>query len=180
MRKSTLFIRRASLVLMLLSTAVVSIHAAKAWIDVTAQHVQNPTFAANSRDGWTVTGQYSSNEVQYECMEVYNGTFTVSQQLTNMPAGKYRLHVQGLFRTTDNNTAYQSHQNNTENITAFLFANTTQTKLHSVYDWQFQTNLSNNCWQTGNWWWGMQFYPNGMASGHDAFEQGCYWNDLEI
>ena len=183
MRKSTLFIRRASLVLMLLSTAVVSIHAAKAWIDVTAQHVQNPTFAANSRDGWTVTGQFSSNDVQYECMEVYNGTFDVFQKLENMPAGKYRLYVQGFYRTRENDRAYDSHQNNSENITAYLYAGDAKVKLYSVYAWQFDTNLANNCWEhrTGWWGWGTtEYYPNGMASGHEAFERGCYVNMLEF
>ena len=183
MRNSTLFIRRASLVLMLLSTVVVSLHASKAWIDVTAQYVQNPTFAANSRDGWTVTGQFSSNDVQYECMEVYNGTFDVFQQLENMPAGKYRLYVQGFYRTRENDRAYDSHQNNSENITAYLYAGDAKVKLYSVYAWQFDTNLANNCWEhrTGWWGWGTtEYYPNGMASGHEAFERGCYVNMLEF
>ena len=157
-----------------------AVRADKAWMDVTAQYVQNPTFAGNSSAGWTTTGEFSKQDVQFECMEIYNGTFNVSQQLTGLPAGKYRLSVQAFFRTRENNNAYQSHQNHSENITAYLFAGDAQTKVHSVYDYEFSNNLSNNCWQTGNWWEGFRYFPNGMASGHDAFEQDLYWNTLEF
>ena len=155
-------------------------HAGKAWIDVTSQYLNNPSFDGNSKDGWTATGYYSKQDVQYGCMEFWNGTFTLAQQLSSLPAGKYRLHVQGFFRTTGNDAAYQSHRNGSESITAYLYAGTAQKKLHSVYDEEFGANLANNCWAYGNWWEGYRYFPNGMASAHEAFSQDCYWNTVEF
>ena len=153
---------------------------AKAWINVTTQYVQNPSFDANTADGWTVTGNFQSQHVQYDCMEIFNGSFVLSQQLSSLPAGKYRLHVQGFYRTRDNNQAYNAHQNHSENITALLYAGSSEKKLACVYDQSFTNNLANNCWQQGNWWEGFRFYPNGMASAHEAFHQDCYQNVLEF
>ena len=164
----------------LLLCALSGTQAARTWIDVTSQYVTNPSFDDNTSDGWTAEGFYSKQDVQFGCMEFWNGTFTLSQQLSGLPDGQYRLRVQGFYRTRDNNTAYQNHQNNTENITAFLYAGEAQTKLHSVYDESFGVNLANNCWGQGNWWEGIKYFPNGMASAHEAFEMGCYENLLEF
>ena len=173
-------LKRFSLLTALLLCALSGTQAARTWIDVTSQYVTNPSFDDNTSDGWTAEGFYSKQDVQFGCMEFWNGTFTLSQQLSGLPDGQYRLRVQGFYRTRDNNTAYQNHQNNTENITAFLYAGEAQTKLHSVYDESFGVNLANNCWGQGNWWEGIKYFPNGMASAHEAFEMGCYENLLEF
>ncbi|MCR4854478.1 MAG: CotH kinase family protein [Prevotella sp.] len=170
----------SAVLVVLLFTFSLPVSAAMAWVDVTSQYLTNPSFNNNSKDGWTLTGYYSAQNLQYECMEIYNGTFDVSQEIASLPSGHYRLHVQGFYRTTGNDAAYQAHRNGTENITAFLYAGGSQTKLHSVYDHVFGTNLGNNCWSYGNWWEGLSYFPNGMLSAHEAFEQGCYWNVVEF
>ncbi len=61
----------------------------------------NPDFADNTTDGWTIATNSNSGysgKADYGCFEVWNHTFSLLQSLDGMPAGTYRLQVQGFYR----------------------------------------------------------------------------------
>lgn len=145
------------------------------WLDVTDRYITNPSFDGNSNTGWTYTANAGSKAVNYGCWEFWNGTFDAYQTLTGLSAGKYRLSVQGYYRTQDNSAAFRDYQSGSEDITAMLYAGDTKQPLVSVYSFAFTSNPGNS-W-TPNW---QQFYPNGMESANKAFEEGAYQNTMEL
>jgi hypothetical protein len=107
-------------------------------------------------------------------MRFYDTTCTLSQQLNNLPKGKYRLSVQGFYRAYGD--SYEAFTNGSENITAYLFAGDNATKLRSVYSEGLR-------WQgTGNWQiHNDQYYPDNSSSANYAFENRLYeGNTLEF
>ena len=109
---------------LLLSTATIAFSYAQEenWIDITEDYIQNPRFDGNSNTGWTYTSDASSQQLTYEAMEFWNGTFDIHQTIT-VPNGKYLISVQAYFRNKDNDTGYKEYSNGTENITGYLYAN---------------------------------------------------------
>ena len=105
---------------------------AQTWSDVTNRFITNPAFDDNTSDGWTWESNASTQEVRVNCISFYSGQFDLHQQLTGLPKGTYRLSVQGFYRTTDNNSAYNAHQNGNEDITASLYAGDNSVKLMSL------------------------------------------------
>ena len=102
--------------------AATTLATAQTWSDVTNRFITNPAFDNHSSDGWTWESDANTQEVRVNCISFYAGNFDLHQQLTGLPRGTYRLTVQGFYRTTDNGTAYNEHQNGTEIITASLYA----------------------------------------------------------
>ena len=155
----------------------------KGWIDLTSERIINPDFTNNKTNGWTISYRQGTNNTRCEAMEFWNSTFNISQNLMNMPAGRYRMSVQSYFRCKDNNNGYQDYLNGTEDITGYLFAGNASQKLVSIYSQSFQNNLANSCWSynSGNWWESPTIYfPNTMESAAEAFAQGAYWNTMEF
>ena len=153
-----------------------SLHA-QSWIDITEAYVANYNFDNNTAQGWTYTSDASSQSPGYGGLEFWNGTFNIHQTI-NVPNGKYRLSVQAYYRTTDNGSAYNSHTNGSEVLTALLYANESQTPIVSIYSEYLTENYANNCWGTRS---GREYYyfPNGMTSGAHCFEMGMYNNSVE-
>ena len=143
------------------------------WVDVTDVFLKNPRFDNNSIDGWDWSSNASSQQANFGCMEFWNGQFYFYQELYGLPKGMYRLSMQGFYRVGENNMAFQSHQDGSENISAYLEANGSYVPLHSVYDFSMQ-DYYNSCW-TNNW---VDFYPDGMESASEAFSRGAYQNSL--
>ncbi len=143
-----------------------------AWTDVTDLFVVNPTFRNNSTEGWNWWSNASSQTANFDCMEFWNGYFNIQQTINGLAPGKYRLSAQAYYRDGPNDYAYWAHQNGEENH-AYLFGNTNSIPIHSVFDFSF-TDYYNNCWSYDN----REFYPDGMASGSEAFARGAYQNSL--
>ena len=160
---------------LLLSTATIAFSYAQEqnWIDITEDYIQNPGFDGNSNIGWTYTSDASSQQLTYEAMEFWNGTFDIHQTIT-VPNGKYLISVQAYFRTKDNDTGYSEYNNGTENITGYLYANNDSMQIASIYSELLDNNYANGCWSP----WGGQYYPNNMQSGTYMFEQGMYQNEI--
>lgn len=147
------------------------------WTDVTDVFLQNPRFDGNNSAGWTRQVSAEGNAINYDAMEVYNGTFDIYQELSGLPKGKYRLTVQGYYRAGSNDVAYAAHNRGNEPLSAVLYANDTELPMHSVYDFYFDGWFS-NCWNPAN---KNEYYPNGMYSGSCAFnDYGAYVNTLEF
>ena len=165
-----------------------SVHAqeTKAWIDITNEYIKNPGFDGNSASGWTWESDAQSQNVRVECMEFWNGKFNIWQSFDNMEKGKYRMSVQAYFRAGENDQTYNAHTNNTENITGYMYANSTKKKLASIYSYELPEYVD-GCWtysSGGGWWWGdwgeTKYFPNSMESGRVAFDNGAYMNSMEF
>ena len=99
--------------------------------DITRKIV-NPSFD-NGKEGWTVKeGNPTFNETYKNC-EVYQGTFDIYQDITNIPDGVYELSVLAFQRVAENGVASKAHDTGAEDITAFIYANDLETPFTSPY-----------------------------------------------
>ena len=149
---------------------------AQTWSDVTNRFITNPAFNDNSNAGWTWESNASTQEVRVNCISFYNGAFDLHQQLKGLPRGTYRISVQGFYRTTDNNSAYNAYKNGTEDITAYLYAGQNTQKLTSLYSASLDYNAASRCYTPDN----LHYYPDGKEASLAAFAEGLYVNTLEF
>lgn len=106
--------------------------------DITRKIV-NPSFD-NGKEGWTVKeGNPTFNETYKNC-EVYQGTFDIYQDITNIPDGVYELSVLAFQRVAENGVASKAHDAGTEDITAFIYANDLETPFTSPYTYGMKKN----------------------------------------
>lgn len=99
--------------------------------DITRKIV-NPSFD-NGKEGWTVKeGNPTFNETYKNC-EVYQDTFDIYQDITNIPDGVYELSVLAFQRVAENDVASKAHDAGAEDITAFIYANDLETPFTSPY-----------------------------------------------
>ena len=170
-----------NLLTVLLALAATGISAADTtaggqWIDMTALLLKNPGFANNSRDGWQWQSNAGSQTARCDCMEFWNGTFDIYQQVTGAAKGRYRLSVQAYYRCEDNGPGYNKYLQGTHNITGYMYGAETQQKLVSVYD-AVRSSYADGCWSPD---WQRNFYPNTMESARVFFDEGKYWNSMEF
>ncbi len=106
--------------------------------DITRKIV-NPSFD-NGKEGWTVKeGNPTFNETYKNC-EVYQNTFDIYQDITNIPDGVYELSVLAFQRVANNDDASKAHDASTEDITAFIYANDLETPFTSPYTYGMKEN----------------------------------------
>jgi hypothetical protein len=101
----------------------------KAGDDITRKIV-NPSFDTGTSEGWTGNVTVSKD---YKNCEAFEKTFDLYQDITNLPDGVYELSVLAFQRVGTNEDASAAHDNGTENITAFLYANDLETPFTSPY-----------------------------------------------
>lgn len=106
--------------------------------DITRKIV-NPSFD-NGKEGWTVKEGNPKFDGTYKNCEVYQGTFDIYQDITNIPDGVYELSVLAFQRVAENNVAYKAHDAGTEDITAFIYANDLETPFTSPYTYGMKEN----------------------------------------
>lgn len=99
--------------------------------DITRKIV-NPSFD-NGKEGWTVKEGNPTFNGTYKNCEVYQGTFDIYQDITNIPDGVYELSVLAFQRVAENGVASVAHDNGTEDITAYIYANDLETPFTSPY-----------------------------------------------
>ena len=92
----------------------------------------NPSFD-NGKEGWTVKEGNPKFDETYKNCEVYQGTFDIYQDITNIPDGVYELSVLAFQRVAENGVASKAHDAGTEDITAFIYANDLETPFTSPY-----------------------------------------------
>ena len=126
--------------------------------DITRKIV-NPSFD-NGKDGWTVKeGNPTFNDTYKNC-EVYQNTFDIYQDITNIPDGVYELSVLAFQRVAENNVASKAHDAGIEDITAFIYANDLETPFTSPYTYGMKANSGADYKYTLN---GEEVYiPNSM------------------
>lgn len=106
--------------------------------DITRKIV-NPSFDSGS-EGWTVKEGNPKFDGTYKNCEVYQGTFDIYQDITNIPDGVYELSVLAFQRVAENNVASKDHDNGIEDITAFIYANDLETPFTSPYTYGMKEN----------------------------------------
>lgn len=99
--------------------------------DITRKIV-NPSFD-NGKEGWTVKEGNPKFDETYKNCEVYQGTFDIYQDITNIPDGVYELSVLAFQRVAENGVASKAHDAGAEDITAFIYANDLETPFTSPY-----------------------------------------------
>ena len=179
------------------------------WIDVTNVFLKNPRFDENNADYWNREVYAQGNDIRLNAMEVYNGTFNISQQLKGLPKGRYRLSMQGYYRAGNNieglwgngfdltnleegnyySGAFADFWYQSENLTAYLYGGKEQQPLVSLYsasldsyvDGSFYTYRTQVDPDTQQGYDDdYTFYPNNMEGGAVAFNEGKYWNRVEF
>lgn len=126
--------------------------------DITRKIV-NPSFDSGS-EGWTVKEGKPKFDGTYKNCEVYQGTFDIYQDITNIPDGVYELSVLAFQRVAENNVASKAHDAGTEDITAFIYANDLETPFTSPYTYGMKANSGDDYKYTLN---GEEVYiPNSM------------------
>lgn len=126
--------------------------------DITRKIV-NPSFDSGS-EGWTVKEGNPKFDGTYKNCEVYQGTFDIYQDITNIPDGVYELSVLAFQRVAENKVASKAHDTGTEDITAFIYANDLETPFTSPYTYGMKVNSGNDYAYTLN---GETVYiPNSM------------------
>lgn len=126
--------------------------------DITRKIV-NPSFDSGS-EGWTVKEGNPKFDGTYKNCEVYQGTFDIYQDITNIPDGVYELSVLAFQRVAENNVASKAHDAGKEDITAFIYANDLETPFTSPYTYGMKANSGDDYAYTLN---GETVYiPNSM------------------
>ena len=126
--------------------------------DITRKIV-NPSFD-NGKEGWTVKEGSPKFDGTYKNCEVYQGTFDIYQDITNIPDGVYELSVLAFQRVAENGVASKAHDAGTEDITAFIYANDLETPFTSPYTYGMKANSGDDYKYTLN---GEEVYiPNSM------------------
>lgn len=108
--------------------------------DITRKIV-NPSFDTGTSEGWTGNVTVSKD---YKNCEAYEKTFDLYQDITNIPDGVYELSVLAFQRVGTNEDASKAHDNGTENITAFIYANDLETPFTSPYTYGMKAPSGGN------------------------------------
>ena len=101
--------------------------------------------------------------------------FNVTQTLTGIPNGVYKLTMQGFYRNGDNGPSATAHNNQTEELLVVLYAGNKSTPLRSIYsEAQQQQNASSFNLSTD-----AGYIPDRQWYAAQCFTDGYYLNTLE-
>lgn len=120
--------------------------------------------AANVPDKQWNYGSATNFKTQYGTMEVWNQSpMTVSQTMTEMPAGTYTIATRGFYRTADNATNMSTYSSADERAFVFAGSESKRTALTN------QANITRSD-AADNWALvGDVYVPNGQASAYSVF-----------
>lgn len=152
--------------------------------------INNPSFTGDSNAGWTISGDCAN---WYSECEFYNNNFDIHQIITSLPAGAYRVTVQGFYRDGGRDTAVEHYNNVDEEgnngfiANAQLYANEMKSPLSSlgasniIGDSNIETTHADG--STYAWYQpnadtaestDIISYPDGMNSAQFCFDKGLY------
>ena len=145
---------------------------------VTPASIENPfdlTFfiadaAITTGEGWAGPG-YIANST----MEFYEKTFDFNQTINGLPAGTYDLKAKGFNRPGTYTDTYADYQNGKNNVVAYLYAGSANTKLCHLAEGASKTKLHSDDQSVSS---PAAYVPNTMASSATYFTKGYYENSL--
>ena len=168
--------------LLLLAMASLASHAQE-WIDMTDMYVVNPRYDNNDRrTGWSGTELGAANP--FENAEHYQKNYNTYQQITGLPAGKYRVSLDAFYRMGSSTNDYNLYSSGdyADYQYARLYANS------SVDDYDVGIAPASSAaiddylgggTSTVGWWGGVKYLPNNMEAAYYWFEAGYYDNSVE-
>ncbi len=143
--------------------------------------ISNATFDKNL-DGWNTKKPFAWNSIGVVQFSGAKNGGQLSQVLTNMPAGKYTLKVQGFYRQSGwKEGLYEfEHGNRIDKLNLFL--NDKKVSVKSLFEDGRSSLASANISRTedvGSTIDGRGF-PHLMSKVQDVFTPGNYWNFIEV
>lgn len=153
---------------------------ADTWKDVTGNVVRNAAFSKNTANGWSISSTAVNCIPGYQCMEFWNGTFDIHQELKNIPNGTYRVSYQGFYRCAGNTTALPLYNKKQEKLTAYAYAGDVKKPLKSVFSASQSKNFTNSYSPRTINLFGGTFYPNGLQGARHCFDQGLYRDSFTV
>ncbi|MCM1107538.1 MAG: hypothetical protein NC388_00620 [Clostridium sp.] len=138
----------------------------------------NPNFDGN-RNGWTLNSGSIKNATFNAC-EAYGEKFDLSQTLTDMPNGRYKVTCQAFYRPRPSGTAWTDYvdQNSDADVRLFLYGNSLSKAVKHVFDDQQPDQIySDDVQPAGE---GGMWSPNSIYGISAYFAEGLYENELEF
>lgn len=152
---------------MLLGAAAVAASAyAGAYVDVTRQYLQDPTFIP----GW----QGYIAAVDHGVAEVWCGAFKAYQNLGEQPAGHYVLTANALYRCGGNNYSIEHQDGNADLNTAYIFINDKKEPVTGLTA-ELKARPGD-----GEAFDPAKHFPNGLEEANKSFAAGKYANKVEF
>lgn len=130
---------------------------------ITGRQVWGPDV---TETGGNITGDsYLRNNMVAE--KFNTAKYNITQTLTDIPNGVYSLSVQGFYRNGSNTNAAAAHNNGSEQLLPYLYANNRMQKLSSIYS-QAKTT------ETGGWNYSTAagYVPNFQDAAAACFDSG--------
>lgn len=148
------------------------------WVDVTALYIKNPSYANNNGDYWLGTELNFDGAVSNASH--FQKTYDTFQTIGKLPAGHYRLSVQGFYRAGDASTDYSRF---TVGDDAYRYAmmyvkcadTTFAESLVHCASGAVTRSLGGRTARVSG-----KYLPDDMAAAHNWFEAGYYKNVLEF
>ena len=157
---------------------------AQEWIDMTDMYVINPRYDNNDRrTGWSGTELGAANPM--ENAEHYQKTYNTYQQITGLPAGKYRVSLDAFYRMGSSSNDYDLYNSGEYKNYQYarLYANSSvgyyDTGIAPSSSAALDNSLGGGVSSVGSWWNGYKYIPNDMSSAYYWFEAGYYDNSVE-
>ncbi len=131
------------------------------------------TYSTTAQQGTNVPdkqwsyGSASNFKTQFGTAEVWNQTpFTVSQTLTDLPAGTYTITTRAFYRTSDNATNYANYDPTAHY--AYVFAGSNRAPITNVVEVGSDEEVAG--WADA----GGLYVPNSQEAAHNVFESEDY------
>lgn len=105
-------------------------------------------------------------------IEIFNNQGGITQTVKNIPNGKYRVKCQGFYRAGAVDVANNAHDNNTEELNAYLFANDKETPLMSIFEEAGKNENGTSSSTNGK-------IPNWPSEANHYFDADLYTNTLQ-
>jgi hypothetical protein len=126
--------------------------------------------AITTGEGWAGAGTIANS-----AMEFYEKTFDFNQTIAALPAGTYDLKAKGFNRPGSYTATYADYQNGKNNVVAYLYAGTANTKLCHLAEGASKSQLHSDDKSVSS---PAGYVPNTMASSAAYFTKGYYENSL--
>lgn len=139
--------------------------------------ITNPEFD-DEINGWTRSGSISRIGEYHDnyCLEAWSKTFTISQEITNLPNGLYLIKVNALDLISQDKDQRLSHYSPDYDLKSYLFANDVQTNIKCLWDDRVQNNIYFDNGDEFLTFTDGYFAPYGNASYSTSFNNGLYEN----
>ncbi len=121
-------------------------------------------------DGWIKT---SDPGISFSCAEYYVRTFDFYQTITGLPAGTYKMTVQGFQRPGEASVVYKNFTDGKGDVTTTVYAGKESTPIKNAMEGASDTKLGGAESEVGK-----QFIPNNMEAASIYFKAGRYTNEV--